>query len=162
MRSFKITVMVVTSMLILPIIASANESCDRLVKDLEKADCERVDATVRTFLDQNAENVNRLQKLADADRKKEIQSYRKAMEKADAITTHCAQGRAREIDAKLTTVGADPIHISGFYTRVTATLEFMQQTNSTDPFVYEQLVKSFEDLRGAYARAGKLGKPVYN
>jgi hypothetical protein len=147
----------------LPIGVQANEGSDRLAKELDKkVDCAAIDIRIRAFLDQNADHFASLQKLADSPRKKEMRSYRNALEKAEAVTAKCEKGHAREIDAKFNTPGSDPVQIAGFYPRVTATLEFILEANSNDPFVYEQLIKSYEDLRAAYARIGKLGKPVYN
>ena len=92
-------------------------------------ECAAVDTKIRAFLDQNSEHFASLQKLAEAPRKKEMQSFRKAFDKAEAVTAKCENGRAREIDAKLNTVGSDPVQIAGFYPRVTATIEFILQTN---------------------------------
>src|SRR5438132_13044658 len=65
---------------LLPIAAHAGESSERLVKDLDKTDCARIDARMQSYLQENQDAIAALAKLGDAERKKETQSYRKAFE----------------------------------------------------------------------------------
>lgn len=148
--------------LALPIVAVANENTDRLVKDLDKTDCAKLGAKMQSFLEQNKARFAALSTLPMEERKKQVQAYRKAFDKAETATTKCESGRAKEVEARLSTVGADPRHIVGIYARITATLDFVLQTNSNDPYAYEQLTKSYEDLLAGYQRVAKTGKPTYN
>ncbi len=145
--------------ILLPIGALANDSCNRLIKELGKQDCSRLGAQMTSFLQQNKGVVSSLPKLAAKDRKLELQAYRSAFEKAETVAEKCDAKQVKEIDAKLKTTGTDPQHISGLYSRLNATLDFALQTDSTDPYVYEQLGKSYEELLNAYSPA-KAGKPA--
>ncbi len=138
--------------LVLPIAAAANDSSERLAQQLERPDCAHLKSQMRTFLQQNRNNVTALNKLAVEERKRELASYLKALEKAETATTRCNAGKEKETDAFLKTSGGNPHHLSGFYPRLTATLEFLLQNDSSDPYVYEQLTQSYDDLLSAYAK----------
>jgi hypothetical protein len=141
-------------MLVLPAAVLANDSTERLAGDVGKLECAKLDAAMQGFLQQNREHLASLSKLAAGARVRELESYRKALMRAEDAAARCAVSK-KGTDAKLTTVGANPNHIIGFYPKLNATIDYVLNSNSSDPFVFEQLTRSYDDLLDAYKGAKK-------
>lgn len=149
MRFTRTTTIVLSLAFVLPGLAAANDSTEKLAGGIGKIDCAKFDTTMQAFLLQNREHLAGLQKLAPNKRTNELESYRKALTRAEDSAARCALGN-KGTDAKLTTVGANPNHILGFYAKLNATVDYALNSNSSDAYVYEQLTHSYDELLGAY------------
>jgi hypothetical protein len=140
----------ITLVLLWPALAPASDSTERLAREVDQLECGRLDATMKTFLQQSRAHLAALPKLAPDARVRELESYRKALTKAEAATQRCVAGKG---DAQAAKVAATPPPVMRSYARLNATIDYALNASSNDPFVYEQLAQGYDDLLAVYKAA---------